>query len=1216
GSFGTVYLADDEQLNRQVAIKVPHAQHLAAPDSADVYLREARTVAGLDHPRIVPVYDVGQTAELPCYIVSKYIQGQTLADRIQTSRVSWQEAARLTAVIADALHYAHKQGVFHRDIKPANILLDAAGDPHVADFGLALREQDAGQGARYAGTPAYSSPEQARGEGHRLNGQSDLFSLGIVLYELLTGRRPFTGSNTREVLQQIATGTPKPPRSINDTFPKELEHICLKALASQASARYTTGLDFAEDLRALLVSPAATATAAGSRSVAVAPAAPLSTAPDSSGGQATQTPRASRSTVETSATPASPARVIPRGLRSFTAEDSEFFLQLLPGPRIRSGLPESIAFWKTRIEQRDAAKTFPVGLLYGPSGCGKSSLVKAGLLPCLETDVIQVYIEASALDTEDRLCRALRSRISGLSRNSDILELLTEIRRNRGRKVLIVLDQFEQWLHANPVSIDQPLVRALRQCDGGHLQTLLMIRDDFYVSVSRLMEQLDVAIQQQHNCAMVDLFDLPHAEAVLIRLGSAYDRLPDFPGELSQDQQNFIRAAVQDLAEANKVISVRLALFAQMMRSKPWVPQTLTEVGGAQGVGVAFLEETFSSPRSDVRYRRHLPAVRGMLKALLPGLDTEIRGSSRSIQELQLAAGCQDRHQTFSELLSILDAELRLITPTDTTQDSSSTASPQSASYQLTHDYLVPSLREWLLKKQKETPAGRAEIALDERTQMWTSRRESRHLPSLLEYGRIRWYLRSQKKTPAQQQLLKAADRLQLLRGTLTLLLRVAVLLLAAGLRRQAAQQRAEALAGGIAQQKTSDLAAGLVPLQLLRDYALPTLQKLYTESAKNSEARLHLAIARLQLGDQDAELLPAALEGSLVCRPEQLQPLTTLLQPWAPQLQPELRQVLQQPSAQSVTRRLHAACLLAAWEPGDGGNADTAWSQPETATFVAQQLAATNPVFVGAYQEVLRPQAARLKQPLAKLFADPQQNEVTRTIVTGLLADYAKDDVQILTDVILQADPAADKILFPLLQSHSEQALQQFHATLDRRLSPQWPDPPLNPAWTTPAAAVRAQLEAAHGVLADRYAFCLNLPLPELLALVETLRSSGYRPTRLRPVVGSAADSPRMSAVWVRDGGAFAVRPGLKQEELPQPDVNAIHDGLLLADVAYVSGTGPQSGWLTLWDEPTAAGEERRCVIGVSDQQMSGAQTQLTEQKFAAQTVLTVHNDARGQRR
>ncbi|MFM7056913.1 MAG: serine/threonine-protein kinase, partial [Planctomycetota bacterium] len=897
GAFGKVYLADDEQLNRQVAIKVPHAKHLAAPDSADVYLREARTVAGLDHPRIVAVYDVGQTADLPCYIVSKYIHGQTLADRLQASRLSWQDSARLVATIADALHYAHKQGVFHRDIKPANILLDAAGDPHVADFGLALREQDAGQGARNVGTPAYCSPEQARCEGHRVNGQSDIFSLGIVLYELLTGRRPFTGSNTVALLQQIATGTPTPPRSINDTFPRELEHICLKALANQASARYTTGLDFAEDLRALLTSPATSASGTAQSPAAPpvsaqpatlipapltsSPAAPASAAPSAVRSAHPQPP--SRSGLDT---PATPARVIPRGLRSFTAEDSDFFLDLLPGPRTRSGLPESIAFWKTRIEQQDPAKTFSVGLIYGPSGCGKSSLVKAGLLPCLPDHIITVYVEASASQTEDRLCRTLRSRIPGLSDSIDPVELFTEIRRNRSRKVLIVLDQFEQWLHANPASIDQPLVRALRQCDGGHLQTLLMIRDDFYVSVSRLMQQLDVPILQQHNCAMVDLFDPPHAESVLIKLGVAYGQLPDNPAQLSPDQREFVRAAVQELSEGDKVISVRLALFAQMVRSKPWVPQTLADVGGAQGVGVAFLEETFDNSRSDVRYRRHLPAVRGILTALLPGLDTEIKGSSRSSHDLQLAAGKLDRPQDFPELLNILDAELRLITPTDAnpaTHDPilvppSSPLAPPS-SYQLTHDYLVPSLREWLLKKQKETAAGRAEIALDERTQMWTSRPESRHLPSLAEYGRIRWYLRSQKKTPAQQRLLNAARRLHLVRGTLSLLLLSTVLLLTMWLRRQADLERATALAGSIAQQKTSDLAAGLVPLQLLRDYALPTLQKLYTESPKDSEARLYLAIARLQLGDTDADLLPTAREQSLNCRPEQLQPLTQLLQ-------------------------------------------------------------------------------------------------------------------------------------------------------------------------------------------------------------------------------------------------------------------------------------------------------------------------------------------------
>ncbi len=477
GGFGEVFLAFDEDLDRPVAIKIPRSDRVSRPEQIEAYLNEARILASLDHPHIVPVYDVGRTDAGHCFVVSKLIDGTDLATKIKQARCSFHESAELVATVSEALHYAHARGLVHRDIKPSNILIDAAGKPYVADFGLALKDQEFGTGARFAGTPSYMSPEQAKGEGHRVDGRSDIFSLGVVFYELLTGRRPFIAGvqdedgALNELLDLIATTEPRAPRQTDDTIPKELERICLKALSKRASDRFSTAKDLAEDLRLFL------RTAAVTDSPATVPAPSTSRQSDSD---------------------QRPIKIVPKGLHSFDEHDAGFFLELAPGPRDREGLPDSIRFWKSLIESADSDTTFRVGLIYGPSGCGKSSLVKAGLLPLLDRHVLPVYIEATPDETENSLLKRLRKVCPDLPTGIGLVESLTAVRKGRilrsGQKLLLVLDQLEQWLHAKRSEENSQLVAALRQCDGEHLQAVVIVRDDFWMAATRLMRELEIRL--------------------------------------------------------------------------------------------------------------------------------------------------------------------------------------------------------------------------------------------------------------------------------------------------------------------------------------------------------------------------------------------------------------------------------------------------------------------------------------------------------------------------------------------------------------------------------------------------------------------------------------------------------------------------------------------------------------------------------------------------
>ncbi len=254
GGMGVVYRAEQLSLPRTVALKMLLDGDLASPANLARFRAEAQAVAGLDHPHIVPVYEVGEQLGRP-YFSMKYIEGTTLARRLADGPMPARDAATLLAKVARAVDYAHQRGVLHRDLKPSNILIDVEGRAHVTDFGLAKRfDEDVGltRSGAILGTPSYMAPEQAAGNRGQVGPASDVYSLGTILYAMLTGRPPFQAANPVDTVLLVLEQEPLPPRMVNALADRDLEMIALKCLQKPPELRYATAADLAADLEAFL----------------------------------------------------------------------------------------------------------------------------------------------------------------------------------------------------------------------------------------------------------------------------------------------------------------------------------------------------------------------------------------------------------------------------------------------------------------------------------------------------------------------------------------------------------------------------------------------------------------------------------------------------------------------------------------------------------------------------------------------------------------------------------------------------------------------------------------------------------------------------------------------------------------------------------------------------------------------------------------------------
>jgi WD40 repeat protein/serine/threonine protein kinase len=610
GGMGAAYEAEDLRLRRSVVVKVLNPSGGADEDSeageeaGQLLLAEARRAASVNHPNVATIYGVGRVGHLS-YIAMERVEGETLAQVIARGRIDLRQALGIAVAVAEALAAAHARSIIHCDIKTSNVMLAPDATVKVLDFGLARltrqpeRAAESATGATLSsssigarqnppssngagthdGTLHYMSPEQLRGE--TLDARTDIFSLGVVLYEMLAGRKPFDGASRADYIRATLDEEPKPLSAHCDDVPLELEGIVRRALAKDRAERYQTARELIADLRHLRVrlDPSEVRGEISSGHAA-------KTKPSSSSGRARSALRrishaiasvASRRKVLTQAQ-ASLADVAFRGLLSFHEADRE---------RFYGREAETVALLCT-VARHD----FRFGVLFGESGCGKTSLLKAGLVPKLwEEGFVPIYCRAytdplAALLSE---CRK-RSRLD-IREGEPPLDYLRRVAAELDATLVVICDQFEEFfINFRAEAEREPFVSLVAACQRDaslNVKFLISIRGDFLHLISSEFEGRIPDPLTSARLSRLRNFDEAAAAAVIERSARAA-RLPF--------DENLSRRVARDLSEGGAVLPSELQIVGERLQSRRiFTVLDYRRAGGKEQLVHQFLEDVIAS---------------------------------------------------------------------------------------------------------------------------------------------------------------------------------------------------------------------------------------------------------------------------------------------------------------------------------------------------------------------------------------------------------------------------------------------------------------------------------------------------------------------------------------------------------------------------------------------------------------------------------------------